>query len=135
MPGLVNIALTKEETIEILSMYAVAEERTDAVATAPGWECIGGFPMLATADIRLEVLGSVSDASLVMTTRVYDITVGFEGPVTGSDVNISTVLDAQAFSGVFTLIGGHDYQVHCQVVGAAGDAYFGQVLRAAPAGV
>ncbi|HYQ47144.1 MAG TPA: hypothetical protein VER11_34475 [Polyangiaceae bacterium] len=135
MPGLSGLALTKEETIEILSVYATAEERIDAVTSAPGWEAIGAFPIPATADIRLDVLGSVSDAALTLTVRLYDITSGHEGPVAGSEVNITSLLDAQAFSATFTVIGNHRYQVHAQVVGASGASYFGHILRAAPAGV
>jgi hypothetical protein len=135
MPGLSGLALTTEQTIEILSLYSSSQDRIDAVATAPGWNVIGGFPMPTTADIRLDVFGLVSDASLNMTVRLYDVTPGSVGAVNGSDVHITSTTDDQEFSGVFTLTGGRRYQVQCQVVGNAGDNYFGCVRRAAPAGV
>lgn len=135
MPELSGLALTQAQIIEILSLYSSATEAIVAVAVAPGWRVIGAFPMPTSANIRLDVLGSVSDASLAMTTRLYDITPGFIGPVSGSDAQIMSLIDAEIFSGVFGLIGSHRYQVQSQVVGNAGDNYFGTVRRAAPAGV
>lgn len=136
MPGLSGLALTTQETIEILSLYSSAAERIDAVAVEPGWNNIGALPMPVTADIRLDALGSVSDGSLVMTIRLFDTTDGSAGPVSGSETVIaSTTPDTQAFSGTFTLLGSRNYQMQCQVVGAAGDGFFGQVARVAPTGI
>lgn len=136
MPGLSGLALTKEETIEILSLYSSSAEQIGAVSAEPGWNCIGAFPMPVTADIRLDALGSVSDDSLTMTIRLFDVTEGSVGPVSGSEVRInSTMPDTQAFSGAFTLAGSHSYQVQCQVVGAVGDGFFGNVARVAPTGI
>lgn len=135
MPGLTGLALTKEETIEILSLYATAAERVDAVAAAPGWVVIGAFPMPVTADVRLDVLGSVSDASLTMEVRLYGTTSGAIGEVLGSLVSLASLTDVQVFADAFELHGGVNYQVQCQVVGAAGDSYFGNLRRVAPAGI
>ena len=136
MPGLSGLALTTQETIEILSLYSSAAQQVAAVASPPGWTVIGGFPMPTTADIRLEVLGSVSDPSLTMSVRLYCTTPGSLGPVSGSDVVIASTTDVQQYSGQFTLQGaGRQYQMQSQVVGAAGVPYFGNVRRAAPAGI
>lgn len=136
MPGLVGLALTKEETIEILSLYATSNRSIVAVAVEPGWEVIGNlgrFPV--TADIRLDVTGIVSDDSLVLTTRLYCVTAGFIGEVSGSRVQLSSTIDDQAYSSQFTLTGGRVYQVQSQIVGNEGSDYFGYVRRAAPASI
>jgi hypothetical protein len=135
MPALSGLALTQEQIIEILSLYATAMDPIDAVSEAPGWCVIGGFPMPTNADIRLDVMGSVSDESLVMTTRLYDITPDWVGPVNGSEAQTTSTTGAEVFSGIFTLLGGHLYQVQSQVVGNVGTTFFGTVLRAAPAGI
>jgi hypothetical protein len=136
MPGLSGLALTKEETIEILSLYATSNRPILAVAVEPGWEVIGSlgrFP--ATADIRLDVTGIVSDSSLVLTTRLYCVSPGFVGEVSGSRVALSSTVDDQAYSSRFTLTGGRVYQVQSQIVGNEGNDYFGYMRRAAPASV
>src|SRR3954454_14329922 len=127
MPGLTSLALTKAETIEILSLYSSAQQSIIAVATEPGWNVIGAFPMPTTAEIRLDLVGSVSDDSLLMTCRMYCVTPGFIGEVAGSRAQLSSTIDAEVFSSQFTLAGGRLYQVQCQVVGNAGDDYFGLV--------
>jgi hypothetical protein len=135
MPGLSGVALTTEQTIDILSLYSSAAQSILAVAAEPGWNVIGAFPMPITADIRLDVIGSVSDPSLMMSVRVYCVTPGSVGVVSGSLVKLASLIDTEVFSGVFTLTGGLLYQVQAEVVGAAGDSFFGLVRRAAPAGV
>jgi hypothetical protein len=135
MPGLSGLALTKEETIEILSLYATSAARVDAVATAPGWVVVGSFPIPTTADIRLDVLGSVSDPSLTMSIRLYCTTPGSVGMVSGSQVALASLVDVQVFSSAFTVVGNRSYQVQSQVVGNAGASYFGNLRRVAPAGI
>lgn len=135
MPGLSGLALTTEQVIEILSMYSSSAQSIVAVVTEPGWNVIGAFPMPTTADIRLDVIGSVSDPALTMTARLYCVTPGSVGEVSGSRASIASAIDTEVFSAQFTLQGGCLYQVQVQVVGAAGDNYFGLVRRAAPAGI
>jgi hypothetical protein len=130
-----SLALSLEQTIDILSLYSSAAQSILAVATEPGWNVIGAFPMPTSADIRLDVIGSVSDPSLTLTARVYCVTAGYAGEVGGSRVLIASTIDVQAFSNKFRLTGRRLYQVQVQVVGNAGDNYFGLVRRAAPAGV
>ena len=133
MPGLSGLALTKEETIEILSLYATSQQPVLAVAADPGWNVIGSFPIPTTADIRLDVTASVSDPSLTLIVRMYCVTPGFTGEVSGSRVQLNSTIDAEVFSAQFTLTGGRLYQVQAEVTGNAGDNYFGYVRRAAPA--
>lgn len=135
MPSLSGLALTTQQTIEILSLYATSQQPILAVAADPGWTKIGSFPMPTTADIRLDVIGSVSDPSLTMTTRLYCVTPGFVGEVSGSRVSLGATIDTEVFSAQFTLTGGRVYQVQTEVTGNAGDSYFGYVSRVAPAGI
>lgn len=125
-----GFALTQEQIIEVLSVYATAEQYIDAVAATPGWTVIGGFTMPATADIRIDVLGSVSNASLTLRTRLYCVTPGAVGVVSGSEATLNTVADSDVQSGVFSLTAGRIYQFQTEVVGAAGAAFFGVVRRA-----
>lgn len=122
--------LTTEEEIEIISVYATAEQTIDAVATTPGWNVIGAFDMPATAKVRLDVLGLVSDASLQLRARLYDVTSGSVGAVSGSEAILTGSSDTQVFSGVIQLTGGHTYQVQAEVTGNSGGTYFGTVRRA-----
>lgn len=131
----VGISLTLAQMIDVLSLYSSAAQSILGVEAAPGWNVIGAFPMPVSADIKLDVVGSVSHASLIMTARLYCVTPGFIGEVSGSRAQLSSVIDAEVFSGRFGLVGGRLYQVQCQVVGNAGDSYFGIVRRAAPAGI
>ncbi len=103
-----------------------------AVTAAPGWNVIGTFPLAKDVSVRMDVIASVSDLALTMSVRLYCISPGAIGAVTGSLVLLSSVIDVEAFSGVFKLPGNLLYQVQAQVVGAAGDNYFGQVRRASP---
>lgn len=125
-----GLALTQEQIIEILSVYATAEQYIDAVAATPGWYVIGAFTMPASAEILVDVLGSVSHASLALKVRLYDITPGSVGEVSGSTAQITSLTDVQAYSGRIELTGKHVYQFQAEVTGAAGPAYFGVVRRA-----
>lgn len=128
-----SLALTQEERLQIVSMYATSARQIDAVAVAPGWEVIGGFPMRVSADVRLEAFGSVSDPSLTLSVCLYCISVGFEGIVTGSTATLAgNTIDADAFSARCSLVGGLLYQVWAQVTGGLGLGLYGQVRRAAP---
>lgn len=135
MPGLSGLALTTQQTIEILSLYSSSERSIPAVVAEPGWWVIGGFPMPTTATIRLDLLASVSDLTLTMTVLIYCTQEGFVGEVSGSRVQLSSVTDKQVFSGQFELVGGRTYQFRAQVTGNAGENFFGSIHRAAPAGI
>lgn len=130
-----GLELTTEQIIEILSVYATAEQYIDAVAATPGWTVIGAFTMPATADVLVDVLGSVSNVALALRVRIYDITPGSVGAVSGSTAQLNSTTDTQAYSGVVSLVGGHKYQFQAEVTGLAGSAYFGVVRRAMPVGV
>jgi len=129
-----GFALTLEQIIEIISVYATAEQYIDAVAATPGWYVIGGFTMPATADLRTDVMGSVSDANLQERVRLYCVSPGSVGPVSGSEATLNSLTDIQAFSGVVTLTAGRVYQFQAEVTGGAGAGLFGSVRRATLAG-
>ena len=125
-----GFALTQEQVIELLSVYATAEQYLEAVAVTPGWYVIGGFPMPADADVQVDVIGAVSDAALALRVRLYDVTDGEVAAVSGSEATTSETTDTQFFSGVVTLQGGHLYQWQAEVTGGAGVNLFGVVRRA-----
>jgi len=131
-----GFALTQEQIIEVLSVYATAEQYLDAVAATPGWYVIGAFTMPATAELRVDMIGAVSDdALLTLRARLYCVTPGAIGPVSGSEASLNTEADSQAFSGVVSLTGGRTYQFQAEVTGGAGVNLFGTVRRATLAGV
>jgi hypothetical protein len=125
-----GFGLTQKEIVELLSVYASAEQQIAAVATSPGWNVLGAFTMPATATVRVDVIGSVSDGSLVCRTRLYCITAGAVGEVSGSIAQLSATQDTQVFSGNCDLLGQRTYQFQAEVTGNVGDAYFGGVRRA-----
>lgn len=130
-----GLALTTEQYIEILSLYCTSNKPIIAVAEAPGWEVIGGFPFPTSAEIQLDLFGSVSDESLTLTACLYCVTSGHVGEVAGSRVMITSTIDTRALSSRFQLEGNRNYQVWAQVVGNSGDDYFGYARRIAPQGV
>lgn len=129
-----GLALTQEQIIEVLSVYATAEQYIDAVVTTPGWVVIGAFTMPATADVRVDALGSVSNSALALKIRLYCVTTGAVGAVSGSDAQLSSTTDSQVYSGVISLAAGRMYQFQAEVTGVAGGTYFGVVRRATLAG-
>jgi len=131
-----GFALTQEQIIEVLSVYATAERQVDAVAASPGWHVIGAFSMPASADVRVDAIGSVSDdATLTMRVQLFDITPGLVGPVSGSVASTTSETDVQFFSGVVSLVGGHAYQFQAEVTGGVSSSFYGVVRRACLAGV
>lgn len=125
-----GFALTQEQIIEIISVYATAEQYIDAVAATPGWYVIGGFTMPASADVRVDLLGAVSDVSLAARVRLYCVSAGSVGPVSGSEAQLGTLADSQAFSGIVSLVAGRIYQFQAEVTGGSGAGLFGVVRRA-----
>ena len=126
----INLALATA----IASNYAASAGSIPAVAAAPGWNVIGTFPVTKTRPVSLDVIGSVSDLSLTMTAQFYCVTPGSVGVVTGSTATIASLTDVETASGSAVLQSGRLYQIQEQIVGNAGDSYFGNVRRAAPTG-
>ncbi len=79
--------------------------------------------MATTSSIILQATGSVSDAALTMSVRLYCVTAGSVG-VVGSTAVITSLTDVKAVSTSFSITGGLVYQIQVQVVGAvAGSGY------------
>lgn len=104
-----------------------------AVEVEPGWEVLGAFSPDSDGDANLSVIGSVSSELLTMTVRYYCVEPDHVGEVTDSRAVITSTTDVRVSSSRFSLVGGRLYQAHAQVVGAAGDDYFGYVRSASPA--
>lgn len=128
MPSLAGIGLTASTQVEIIAAYSASHREILAVAATPGWYVVGAFQMTATAKARLELIGSVSDASLVLRARLFDVALG--EPVSGSTAQLSTVVDSRALSGMFSLAGPKLYQIQAEVTGGSGDDKFG-VMKSA----
>lgn len=103
-----------------------------AVAAEPGWNRIGTFPIPSDTPARLDLIACVSDPSITLTVRLYNITPGSVGEVIGSRAAITSMTEARAFSSNFKLLANNTYQVQAQAVGNAGDAYFATIARATP---
>lgn len=120
--------LTSDSTIEIISAYTATNQTIAAVASAPGWHVVGLFFLPVNATCRLEALGGVSDDSLVMTVRLFDLTA--VAAVSGSEATIDKIADERETSGVITLAGGRNYQIQAQVLGGAGADLYGSLKGA-----
>ena|ERR1700733_14377209 len=119
-----GIGLTTTPSVEIISTYTATNQRVPAVAVAPGWYVVGAEYLASSADgARLQMIGAVSDPSLTLSVRLFDVTAG--APVSGALASVSALADARAISGPFSVIATHLYQFQMQVVGGAGDAFFG----------
>ena len=125
-----GFALTLEQIIEIISVYATADQTIDAVAATPGWHVIGAFKMPASFNVQIDVIGSVSDAPLVLNVRLFDVTPGSVGPVSGSTASTTSESDVPFTSGVVGLLGGHTYQFQAETTGGASSSLYGSVRRA-----
>lgn len=131
MPGLSGLALTTEQVIEVISLYSTPPLPLLGVEDEPGWYVAGSIWMPVSADVVLDMIGIISDPSLVMTTQLYCLEPGFIGEVAGSRVQLASApIDTRALSSQFTLTGQRMYQVRAQLVGNAGAGYFGTLRRA-----
>lgn len=121
-----SIGLTTDNLVEIISAYSATSQQIPAVASAPAWFVLGSFSMPAGAPAKLDVIGVVSAAGLVLHVRLFDLTDA--EPVGGTDVEIdSQTVESRVTSGVVQLPGGHVYQVQAEVIGTADPAHFGVV--------
>jgi hypothetical protein len=123
MPGL---GLTQTPEFEVLATYSAPEQVVPAVEATPGWYVVGAFRMPIAAEVKAEVYGSVSDDSLTMRGRLFCITSGSVGPVSGSTATITSTTDVRALSGLFTLPAG-DFQMQIEVTGDEGEELFGSL--------
>ncbi len=120
-----GVALTTEEQLEIIASVQTGNKVVLAVAAAPGWNVIGEFYLPVGAPARLEAIGAVSDASLAMTVRLFDL--ADVAAISGSPARLTALSYTRVLSGLFDLLGGRTYQIQAQVVGNLGDTYFGSV--------
>jgi len=112
-----TIPLTAGQSVEIVSSFAASAKTIPSVTASPGWYVVGAFRVPVETKGRLDVVGLVSDATLTMHVRLFDLTL--PGVVGGSLATLAgKTIDAFARSGVFIIPGGHVYQVQAEVVGA-----------------
>lgn len=120
-----GIALTTDELVEVLSTYSALEQAIPAVASAPGWFVVGAFKLSSSVRAAIGLIASVSDESLTLTARIYDLTtLSSVGSVT-----LQSKTDQHVTSGGMNLVGGHLYQMQIQVVGGAGSLLFGSLKQ------
>jgi len=124
-----TIGLTTSTQVEVISAYTATNQTISAVAAEPGWYVIGAFFLsIDVEDAQLEAIGAVSDPSLVMNVRLFDMTDG--EPVSGAQVSLSSMLDTRVLSGLFSLSGQRTYQMQAETIGGSGGTLFG-TLKAA----
>jgi len=119
-----GLKLTAAEIIEVISTFTATEQAIPAVAASPGWYVVGAFKMRATMLVYLAGVVSVSHASLTLRARLFDL-----GELLPVAIQLSTqsLVDVYASSGEAELVGGHVYQMQIEVVGNAGEQYFGSM--------
>ncbi len=125
-----GFGLTSRPTLEVLSAYSAPQQDIESVAATPGWHVIGAFPMPATAELRLELIGLVSGAGLTLRARFFDLTAG--APVAGSEASITATTDTLQLGPVVELTGGHLYQMQAECTGGGASDEVATVRAAAP---
>ncbi len=123
-----GLPLTDKAELEVLTAYAAPEQPVLAVEETPGWFVVGAFHMPLKAQVRLELIGSVSEEGLTMRARLFCITEGALGPIAASVFSLDDTITARALSATFELVGGRDYQMQVEVTGAVGVERFGSVM-------
>jgi hypothetical protein len=125
-----GFALKQTAELAVLSAYAAPVQTIPAVATTPGWYVMGAFFLESSAELRLEVIGLVSDVDLTMRARLFDMTTN--EPVGDISVSVRSLTDTRVLSGFAKLTGGRLYQIQVEVTGGAGEDQFGVLRSAAP---
>jgi hypothetical protein len=119
-----GLATEPSDTTLIVTAYTASAQVIPAVAASPGWQVIGAFFLPLACDVRLEAIMSVSDASLVMRVRLFDLVTNAE--ISGSyAVTSSTVPGTRALSGALSLAGNQSYQIQAECVGGVDAGLFG----------
>lgn len=115
-----SIGTTTGQNIELVSP-APASGQIDAVAASPGWYVLGGFQMPFTADVRLELIGSVSEEGNTLHARLFNVTEAavVEGSLTD---DVTELVEERKLSGVVELQGNCVYQIQAECIGATGFA-------------
>lgn len=119
-----GLKLSFDELVEVISTYTATEQAIQAVTASPGWYVVGAFKMRASLNVFLSGVVSVSDASLTLRARLFDLTDKVPVPI---QLATQSIIDAYASSGSAELVGQHIYQMQIEVVGNAGEQYFGSM--------
>ena len=118
-----TVGLTEDPQLEIVSAYAAGSEQIPAVAVGPGWYVVGAFRVTSSyAEARLEAVGVVAEAGLVMRVRLFDLETNQSVPT--SVVSIVSTLDEAVVSAAFDVFADRVYQVQCEVVGPSSFGVF-----------
>jgi hypothetical protein len=114
--------LTEATSFEVVSAYASARTRIQAVAASPGWHVAGAFFLPLSGSARLDVLGSVSAAGLTMNVRLFDLVTN--QPVPGL-VSITSLGTTRQLGPLSQLTGQRAYQIQAEVIGGTTTDKFG----------
>jgi hypothetical protein len=125
-----GFGLTIAPEIEVLAAYAAPQGEIPAVAASPGWHVVGAFRLELTATLRIELIGSVSDAALTMRARLFDLE--DVAPVASMQASLSALTDEAAYAARVELTGNRIYQIQVEVTGAVGSDKFGVLRSVAP---
>ena len=117
-----GLKLGPDEIIEIIATYTATSQSIPAMGETPGWFVVGAFRMRVNYAVALAAIVSVSDESLTLRARLFDMTAAL--PVA---IHLATqsMVDEYVQSGPADLDGGHVYQMQVEVTGNSGLDYFG----------
>lgn len=125
-----GFALQPVSSAEVVAAFAAPSTHIPSVSVTPGWQVIGEFFLpLSVAQCRLDVIASVSDASLTSRFRLYDRS--NNTVVSGSTVQIRELVGTRRLSGPFALTGGRVFQIHGECTGHVEAIDFFAVLQTA----
>jgi hypothetical protein len=128
-----GFALESAASVEVIAAYSAPQIQIPAVSESPGWRVVGAFYLPKSAKCRLDILALVSDPSLTLHARLYELKTGTQGAnqvVTGALVQTQSIVPKRSLSSVVSLVGNRNYQIHIEVTGGAGEGLFGLIHNA-----
>ncbi len=117
-----GFAVEKVTSLEVVAAWVAPKRVVPAVASSPGWYVMGEYYLPKSTMAQLDVVGCVSDVSLTLRARLWDVQAA--APVPG-EVQIKKVDGDRVKGARVSLLGNRRYQVQVECTGGAGDTLFG----------
>lgn len=117
-----GFAIESTESLEVVAAWCAPKKTIPAVVESPGWYVLGEYYLPKSTWARLDATGSVSDASLTMTVRLWDVE---ENAPVGGPVRIESTEGLRVVGANIYLHGNRTYQVQAECTGGKSESFFG----------
>lgn len=121
-------ALEEADTTQVVAAFNAAHRHILAVSSEPGWYVLGTFFLPQSCQATLEIQGCVSDPSLTLKARLFDMSTA-QG-VSGCLVSGNPLTVTRMRSGLVNLTGARSYQVQAECLGGVDDGLFAVISDA-----